>query len=203
MQPGRVCNSIECQVSFVEREREKQRKSKAKAERIAGIAERKTIRLRKEQLKTPSQRRSELIKQAEKEVRDYKRLSELLNGCGCISCGRSQSEVMGTDGWKPGGGFDAGHYHSKGARPGLRLEPDNIWLQCKSCNAGSSKYTRKRETVGKQYRENLIKKIGRDRVEELDADDKPRHWTEEELIATRDKYREKNKILREALRNRS
>lgn len=184
-----TCCCIECAESYG-------KKTTAKAEAIRSAADRKTIRIRKEALKTPKQKRSELIQQAEKAVRDVRRTEELQKGSGCISCGRSQQEVIGTDGWKPGGAFDAGHYHSKGARPNLRFEPDNIWLQCKSCNAGSSKYARKGATVAKQYRENLIKEIGIDRVEALDADDKPRHWTDEELIEIRDNYKSKLKELK-------
>ena len=169
---------------------------RTKAERIAGIEDRKTVKARLQDLKTPKQKRSELIQETEKAVRDRRRTEELKKGSGCISCGRSQQEVVGTDGWKPGGAFDAGHYLGKGARPNLRLTPDNIWLQCKSCNAGSSKYARKGATVSKQFRENLIKEIGLDRVEELDADDKARHWTDEELIEIRDTNKKLLKELR-------
>lgn len=196
MQPGRVCNSIECQAKHAEEVIADRRKKTAKAERIAAAEDRKTVKIKLEKLKTPKQKRSELIQQAEKAVRDFRRTEELLKGSGCISCGRSQQEVIGTDGWKPGGAFDAGHYHGKGARPGLRLTPDNIWLQCKSCNGGSAKYARKGATVAKQFRENLIEKIGLVRVEELDADDKPRHWTDEELIEIRDTNRKLLKELR-------
>ena len=196
MQPGRVCNDHECQVKYALEANDKSHKQRAKAERFAQQADRKIIKLKLEDLKTPSQKRAALVQKAEKAVRDYRRIYELSIGSGCISCGRSQEEVMGTDGWKPGGAFDAGHYHSKGARPGLRLEPDNIWLQCKSCNAGSAKYARKGATVSKQFKENLIHRIGIERVEQLDADDKPRHWTEEELIEIHATYVAKLKELR-------
>jgi hypothetical protein len=169
---------------------------RAKSERIAGIEDRKATAAKLEKLKTPQQKRAALIQAAEKAIRDYRRTYELMKGSGCISCGRSQQEVIGTDGWKPGGAFDAGHYHGKGARPNLRLTPDNIWLQCKSCNGGSSKYARKGATVAKQYRENLIIEVGLARVEELDADDLPRHWPDEELIQIIDTYKQKTKELK-------
>lgn len=198
MQP--CCRKSECEISFairhIEATRKRRRMREAKAERIAAAEDRKVVKAKLEKLKTPNQKRAELIQKAEKAVRDYRRTYELSIGSGCISCGRSQQEVIGTDGWKPGGGFDAGHYHSKGARPGLRLDPDNIWLQCKSCNAGSAKYSRKGATVAKQFRENLIPILGIERVEELDADDKPRHWTDEELIETHATYTAKLKELR-------
>lgn len=182
MQPGSVCNSVECQAKHAMQIIEKQRKSREKAEDIAAREDRKVVRMKLEELKTPHQKRSKLIQKVEKSTRDVRRTEELLKGRGCISCNRSQQEVIQTDGWKPGGAFDAGHFCSKGARPNLRFEPDNIWLQCKSCNAGSAKYARKGATVAKQYRENLILLIGLARVEELEADVTPRHWTDEELI---------------------
>lgn len=191
-QPSRPLQTVCCPECAIEQAKFK----RSKAERIAAAEDRKTVKMKLNELKTPQQKRSELIQQAEKAVRDRRRTEELLKGSGCISCGRSQQEVIGTDGWKPGGAFDAGHYHGKGARPGLRLTPDNIWLQCKSCNGGSAKYARKGATVAKNFRENLIKEIGLERVEELDADDKPRHWTDEELIEIRDTNRQLLKELR-------
>jgi hypothetical protein len=197
------CEKEDCRVRYairhIEAKRKRQKMQLSKAERIAKAEDRKTIKLKLDKLKTPHQRRSELIQQAEKAVRDYRRVFELNKGSGCMSCGRSQQQVIGTDGWKPGGAFDAGHYHGKGARPNLRLTPDNIWLQCKSCNGGSAKYARKGATVAKQYRDNLVKEIGLARVEELDADDAPRHWTEEELLAIRNEYRAKHKELMKQL----
>lgn len=198
MQPGRVCNDPECQAKFALEDIDKKRKQRQAAERIAAREDRKTIKIKLDKLKTPGQRSKDLMQEAEKAVRDYRRTYELMIGSGCISCARTQQEVIGSDGWKPGGAFDAGHYHGKGARPGLRLTPDNIWLQCKSCNGGSAKYARKGATVAKQFRENLIQRIGIERVEELDADDKPRHYTDDQLIEIRDTYRAKLKELKNA-----
>lgn len=48
------------------------------------------IKVRKERLKT----HSDHIKDAEKAVRDYRRTYELSIGSGCISCGKSQAEVL-------------------------------------------------------------------------------------------------------------
>ena len=187
--PSKICCSPDCEYDYG-------LKHAARAESNRALVDRKVVKLKLEALKTPKQKRADLIQKAEKSVRDYRRTFELMKGSGCISCGRTQLVVMGTDGWKPGGGFDAGHYHGKGARPNLRLTPDNIWLQCKSCNAGSSKYARKGAVVSKQYRENLIKEIGLQRVEELDADDKARHWTDEELIEIDSTYKLKLKELK-------
>ncbi|MER0686919.1 recombination protein NinG, partial [Pseudomonas aeruginosa] len=58
--------------------------------------ERREIKVRKERLKT----HSDHIKDAEKAVRDYRRTYELSIGSGCISCGKSQAEVLAEQGWK-------------------------------------------------------------------------------------------------------
>ncbi|MDC3951471.1 recombination protein NinG [Pseudomonas aeruginosa] len=154
--------------------------------------ERREIKVRKERLKT----HSDHIKDAEKAVRDYRRTYELSIGSGCISCGKSQAEVLAEQGWKTGGAFDAGHFLGKGARPEHRLEPSNIWLQCKACNAGSSKYARKGLTVSQGFREGLIERIGLEAVEALEADHRPRKYTNDELKAITAEYRAKLRELK-------
>jgi len=124
-----------------------------------------------------------------------RRLECLAAGDGCISCGRSQQEVQSTDGWKPGGAWDCGHFMSVGAYPNLRFEADNAFLQCKSCNAGSGKYTRKAQTVADAYLENLIAKIGQDRIDQLKADQTPRKYTREDLEKIRADARKRIKSL--------
>ena len=88
----------------------------------------------------------------------------------CISCGR----------WHEGQ-WHAGHYLSRGARPGLALVEQNIAKQCSPCNLHLS---------GNQanFRLGLIGRIGAEAVEALEADDKPRKHTREELIALRAHY---------------
>ncbi|MBX8534551.1 recombination protein NinG [Pseudomonas cichorii] len=153
---------------------------------------RKDIKERKEALKS----RSEHVKDAEKAVRDYRRLYELSIGSGCISCGKSQEEVLADQGWKIGGAFDAGHFLGKGARPELRLIPENIWLQCKGCNAGSSKYARKGLTVSQGFRVGLIERIGVEAVEAMESDHEPRKHTVEELKAITAEFRAKTNELK-------
>ena len=86
----------------------------------------------------------------------------------CISCGRSKQEIESDQGWKVGGCWDAGHYKSRGAKGQLRFTLFNCHKQCKSCNGGSGKFSKKEATVSKQYRVNLIEKIGIKKVEWLD-----------------------------------
>ena len=169
-------------------------KAKAKIDRKAREDEKKANtnrRERKESLKTLTQLKAE----AQKVFNRYIRLSDPFTDC--ASCDRSPEEIQANDGWKTGGCWDAGHFHSRGARPDLRFTEDNVWRQCKSCNAGSGKYSAKNQTVQNRYREKLIERIGIERVEELDVDLGPHKWTKDELreiIATyKAKCKESNK----------
>lgn len=69
-------------------------------------------------------------------------------GLGCISCG-SYNQIQ------------AGHFYSAGHHNNLRFNEDNTNSQCLQCNFFLSGNLLK-------YRENLIKKIGLERVERLD-----------------------------------
>ncbi|WP_085631541.1 recombination protein NinG [Pseudomonas sp. R16(2017)] len=177
--------SPDCAVVIARGKMEKKRKSLESLER-------REIRVRKKALKRPSDH----LKDSEKALRDYRRTYELSIGSGCMSCGESQESILATQGWKTGGAFDAGHYLGKGARPELRLVPNNIWLQCKSCNAGSSKYARKGQTVSQGFRTGLIARIGLEAVEALEADHEPRKYTVEELKAITAEYRAKTRELK-------
>ncbi|WP_248731800.1 recombination protein NinG [Pseudomonas sp. MWU13-2517] len=184
-----VCGEIECAIAHGKSE-----KGQASARKALADLGRREIKLRKEALKS----RSDHLKDAEKAMRDYRRTYELSIGSGCISCGESQESILAAQGWKTGGAFDAGHFLGKGARPELRLVPHNIWLQCKSCNAGSSKYARKGLTVSQGFREGLIARIGLEAVETLEADHEPRKYTVEELKAITAEYRARTRELKRA-----
>jgi len=164
--------------------------ARKKAEKAAK-ADRRETRAKLEKLKT----RGDWIQEAEYEVRRFRRLEELAKGRGCMSCRRSQEEVQGTDGWKPGGAWDAGHFLGKGARPELRMEPLCIWLQCKSCNAGSAKYARKGYTVGLAFEENLRAQEGDALVDWLKGPHEPKHYTIDDLKEIKRTYKAKAKAL--------
>lgn len=182
---GQAVCSPKCALALVEVQKAREKKSLAQAGR-------REIKVRKEALKS----RADHMKDAEKAVRDYRRTYELSIGSGCISCGESQESILHAQGWKTGGAFDAGHFMGKGARPELRLVPSNIWLQCKSCNAGSSKFARKGQTVSQGFRTGLIARIGLEAVEALEADHTPRKETIEQLKAITAEYRAKTKELK-------
>ena len=97
-------------------------------------------------------------------------------GKGCVSC------------WTHNGKANAGHYLSIGARPELRFEPDNVHLQCERCNTylhGNLIH----------YRQELIQRMGIDRVEWLEGPHDPKKYTIDDLREIRDHYRAELKAI--------
>lgn len=86
---------------------------------------------------------------------------------GCISCNATKQEIEFNHMFNIGGAWDAGHFQSRGAKKQLRFNLWNIHKQCKKCNGGSGRFSHKEATVSKKYEENLIKKIGLEKVEYL------------------------------------
>ena len=154
--------------------------------------ERQEIKVRKEKLKT----HGDYVQEATSAVQAYRRVYELSIGSGCMSCSKTQGQVQAEQGWKTGGAWDGGHFLSKGARPELRLEENNIWLQCKGCNGGSAKYASKGQSVADGFRTGLIDRIGLKAVEALEADHRPRKYTIEELKQITAEYRRKLRELK-------
>jgi len=87
-----------------------------------------------------------LRKKAQEKFNFWVRMVE--RGRACISCGNPNPN-------------QAGHYYSAGHYPVLAFEPDNCHLQCISCNMYKSGNLI-------EYRKNLIKLIGEERLERLD-----------------------------------
>lgn len=159
--------------------REFARAKREQAERKARSDERKKDREKREQLKTIPQ----LIEEAQRDFNRYVRLRD--RGRGCISCGKPL-QLGGV-----GGGFDAGHYRSRGAAGHLRYREDNCHGQCKHCNnyLGGSNV---------EYRAGLVERVGLERVLALEADNTPHKWTRAELEHIKQTYRAKAKELEKA-----
>jgi hypothetical protein len=140
--------SVPCAIALGEKDKTKKA---AKAQR----AERKSLAVRREKLKT----RREWIAEAQAAVNKVARLRDLLAGHGCISCGAKPEQ-------KFGGTFDAGHYRSVGSAPHMRYYLPAIRGQCVRCN---------RDLGGSavNFRKGLIDRIGIARVEEIES----MHWT--------------------------
>ena len=117
-------------------------------------------------------------------------------GLPCVSCGATESEVESQQGWKVGGAWDCGHYLSVGSHPELRFEQDNAARQCKSCNGGSGNYSRKNHQTAKDYRAELIKRIGLERVEWLEGPHEPKRYRKEDYQAIEAEYKAKLKELK-------
>jgi hypothetical protein len=175
------CN-IECAVSYGKKNAPKAKAKKEKSDRAQ-------LRRRKEELRP----RSWYLTEAQKWFNKFIRLRDANDLC--ISCDRSIEEIEGNDSWKVGGAWDCGHYLTRGARPELRFEELNAHKQCKSCNGGSGKYTKKNDTVGKLYRIKLIEKIGLEKVEWLEGLHEPTKYTIDDLKEIISKYKEKCKEI--------
>lgn len=174
-----VC-SVGCARQFARSEREKK--------------EAKQLRERKQALKS----KGDLTKEVQTVFNRFIRLRDHHDPC--ISCGITVWEIeAGTAYGKTGGQWDAGHYLSRGARPEHRFNEDNCHKQCKRCNGGAGNWSRSDALVAQRYRENLIKKIGVDRVEAIEVDHDPKKYTTEQLIEIKKQYQAKCRELKKAL----
>jgi hypothetical protein len=141
--------------------------------------ERKETRERKQALKT----RSDWLKEAQAAFNAYIRARD--EGNACICCGRTSTKEYLT-----GSAWDCGHYRSTGSAPHLRFHEDNAHRQLVYCN-------RDRAGNAVEYRAGLIARIGLARVEALEADQTPRHYTIDDLKQIKATYRAKLKALKE------
>lgn len=139
--------------------------------RLAKVEERAKIKTRKEKVKTTGQRKAEAQAAVNKWVVHVRDKDQP-----CISCGRFHQ-----------GMYHAGHYRSRGSAPHLALDPRNLAKQCAPCNL---------HLHGNliEFRKGLVARYGISHVEELEADQTPRHLSPQELDAIRDHYK---KLLKE------
>ena len=159
---------------------EKKVKAKAKLVKDVTKAFNAETRVRKEQLKT----RRDYIKDLQVIFNRFIRARD--DKQTCISCGSMPSQ-------KRGGVFDAGHYRSVGANPELRFNEDNCHKQCVRCN---------RELSGNvaNYRINLIKRIGQDRVDIIEGKHPPLKWSVMEIKHKIKNYKQKLKQLEQGVK---
>ncbi|CAI8819718.1 Bacteriophage lambda NinG family protein [Pseudomonas sp. IT-P100] len=99
-------------------------------------------------------------------------------GLPCVSCGRHHN-----------GQWHAGHYRTVGGNPELRFEPLNVWRQCAPCNNHQSGNV-------VNYRIELVRRIGADKVEWLEGPHDPKRYTIEEIKAIKAEYRAKTRELK-------
>ncbi len=127
--------------------------------------ERREIRAAKERVKP----RGEHMKEAQAAFNAWIRERDSLQPC--ISCGRHHQ-----------GKYDAGHYRTVGSNPALRFEPLNCHKQCVPCNQHKSG-----DIVN--YRINLVRRIGAEKVEWLEGPHEPKKYSIEDLKAIKAHYR--------------
>lgn len=150
--------SITCALAFVAA-----RKQRALA--LFAREERRLTAQARVKLKT----RAELANEAQTAVNAYVRLRDA--ALPCVSCNRHHQ-----------GQYHAGHYMSRGARPDLRFDLDNIHKQCAPCNEHLSGNIA-------NYRIELVKRIGQEGVDRLEGPAKPDRLTRDELIELKARFR--------------
>lgn len=131
---------------------------------------------KKEQIKKPKKVKTKVVlslaqlkKKVQRVVNAYVRKRD--ENEPCISCNK----------WSES--WDAGHYLPMGSKGYFRFEPDNIHKQCISCN-------RFKHGNLIEYRINLRKKIGWERLEDLEEKrHMSRKWTREELEEIYQRYK--------------
>lgn len=174
-----TCGEESCMHAYALSVAEKAARKRVSDEKAAKKAERASIKARKEKIK----KRSEWAADAQKEFNAWIRARDIAAGYGCISCG-TKSDVQ----------YAAGHYRTVAAAPHLRYSEDNVHLQCnKNCNSAKAGNV-------VEYRINLVKRIGLARVEALENDNTPKHYSIDDLKQIKATYRAK---LRELLREKS
>lgn len=171
-QPFIVWCSPECGHDIALARVAKQKAAKAKAERAADKAKR-------DGMKTIPQ----LKAAAQKVFNEYVRTRDLLAGHGCICCGKYATAAALA---QPGGAYDACHYRSRGSADHLRFDERNVHLGLKDCNTWGHA----------DYRGGLIRRIGLEAVEALEADQRGVKWTRELLLSIADTYRAKLRALK-------
>jgi hypothetical protein len=139
-------------------------------------AKRKVIAKRElKQAKEAIKSRSDWLKDAQTIFNKFIRLRDEHNPC--ISCGRYHT-----------GQYHAGHYRSVGSSAHLRFSELNCHRQCSVCNNHLSGNIM-------HYRRGLIAKIGEQAVEQLEADQTPKHYTIDDIKEIIQIYKAKVKEL--------
>jgi endogenous inhibitor of DNA gyrase (YacG/DUF329 family) len=162
--------SYECLSEFTQSER---------GSLVIAKTRKKDIQERKKKLLT----RSDYMKLAQAAFNAYIRHRD--DNDACISCG---NWILAD---QPGGGWDAGHYRSTGSAQHLRvgglMAALNCHKQCVKCNRFLSGNVA-------EYRKGLIRKIGLDLVEKIEADQGSRNYSIEDLQRITNIYRKRKKL---------
>ena len=135
-----------------------------------------------------TKQKNKAVKQLkENDIPTLKRLAQTLvnkyirqrdNTLPCVSCGFTGTSRQ----------WHAGHYMPMGSNGSIRYHDDNIHKQCSICNNHLSGNLA-------NYRLELIKRIGLEKVEWLESQKQTKKWSLEELKEIIDSYRLKLKEM--------
>ncbi len=145
------------------------RKISQSAEKVEAKRLKAELRVAKEKLKTLGDYKRE----AQIAINAYRR--EVTRHLGCISCGTHNGQMQG------------GHFRSVGGHPEMRYVEENIWCQCSRCNERLSGNLL-------EYRKNIVKILGVEKVEWLESKHEPKHYSIDDLKSIKAKY---NKLTKE------
>ena len=146
--------------------------NREKARKAIAEVGRKEIRAAKERIKP----RAQYMREAQHAFNEWVRVRDF--ALPCVSCSRHHE-----------GQYHAGHYRTVGANPELRFEPLNVHKQCAPCNNHKSG-----DIVN--YRIELVRRIGADKVDWLEGPHEPKRYTIEELKTIKAEYRAKTRELK-------
>lgn len=158
----KVCHNYRCAIAF----------NKKRDEELAAREQRKQERLQRDELR---QRREKLKGQADWEKEAQAAFNRYIRwrdfGKGCAS---HDGPLISNSNYLTGSAVDASHYRSRGAASHLRFNVFNVHAACTRCN---------RQLSGNavEFRKRLIKRIGLERVERLEADNTSRKFDIEYL----------------------
>lgn len=142
----------------------------ARQKALRAKKERNEYRDAKERIKT----RGDYAREAQIVFNAYIRARD--DGKPCISCGSHTGKK------------NAGHYRSVGSCPELRFEESQVHLQCEKCNSYLSGNLI-------NYRAELIRRVGLEKVEWIESKHEPKHYSIEDLKAIKATYKAKLKDL--------
>lgn len=151
----KVC-SIDCAKIHAERTRKRLDAKKAKEDR-------KVLREKKEALKPMQQ----LFNECKTIAQRYARFRD--RDCGCISCNKTKDWL---------GQWHGSHFRPAGNFKAVALNLLNIHKACSECNNFKSGNL-------VEYQDNLVKKIGQDKVDWLKSQTQPHRFTREYLMRYR------------------
>ena len=153
-------------------------------QRVESERKKKALELKQMRDRVESQgSKSKLMQRAQAAFNAYIRARDAKHGC--ISCG-TMNAVNG--GYTGAGGWDAGHYRSRGANPELRFNEDNCFRQCVHCN---------RDISGNvvNMRIGILKRIGQERLDIIEGPHEPAKYTADDLREIASKYKAKLKEI--------